>query len=89
MIKFIKSLLHGKSAESTPPVPAVELMSFPDILEHVRQLGELITPQQGTALTNIKGDATFYSRLDFVHAPTGPNRLRLRAPSRDAARQPT
>ncbi|MGH8738094.1 MAG: hypothetical protein ACREVC_12110 [Burkholderiales bacterium] len=51
MLKFIKSLLRGNSAQSAAPVPDVELMSFPDIRDYVRQLPELITPQQATALT--------------------------------------
>jgi hypothetical protein len=51
MIKFIKSLLQGKSAESPPPIPAVELMSFSDVAEHIQRAGEFMTPQQGTALT--------------------------------------
>ncbi|WP_297504811.1 hypothetical protein [Ferrovum sp.] len=49
--KFIKSLLHGKPSVNTPPMPAVELMSFQDILEYVTQLPELMTIPQGTAIT--------------------------------------
>ncbi|MGH8737560.1 MAG: hypothetical protein ACREVC_09405 [Burkholderiales bacterium] len=51
MLKFVKSLLHGKSTQGAAPVPDVELMSFPDIRDYVHQLPELITAQQANALT--------------------------------------
>lgn len=51
MLDFIKALLHGKSAEGPPPNPSVELMSFPDMADYIRQLPELMTPKEGFALT--------------------------------------
>src|SRR5258708_7607929 len=51
MLSFIKALLQGKSTEGSPPVPDVELMSFPDMADYIQQLGDFITPQQGSALT--------------------------------------
>ena len=51
MLRFIKALLQGKSADGSPPVLAVELMSFPDVADYIQQLGDFITPQQGSALT--------------------------------------
>jgi hypothetical protein len=52
VLKFIKSLLEGKShRDEVPPVPSIEIMSFPDICEHVPYLPDLITAGHGGALT--------------------------------------
>jgi len=75
MIKFIKSLLHGKSADSPAPVPAVELMSFPDIAEHIQRFGEFITPQQGTALTKRLYEIALYDHHVEKEHRTGALRL--------------
>jgi len=52
VLKFIKSLLEGTShRNNVPPVLSLEIMSFPDIWEHVPHLPELITVGHGNALT--------------------------------------
>lgn len=60
MLKFIKALLQKKSAKATPPILAVELMSFPDILAYIQQLGDFISVQQGSALTKRLYEIAYY-----------------------------
>lgn len=51
MRKFLQSLFGGKSTDQELPLPPVEAMSFPEILKHVQELPDRISPQHGTALT--------------------------------------
>ena len=68
MIKFIKSLLQGKSAESPPPVPAVELMSFADLAKYIPQLPDFVTLKEGTALTKRLYEIALYdNRVEKEH----------------------
>ena len=49
-------------------MPAVELMSFLDVMEHIQQLGEFITPQQGGALTKRLYEIALYDHhVDKEH----------------------
>ena len=76
MLKFIKSLLQGKwHRDDAPPVLSVEIMSFPDICEHVPHLPELITLGHGSALTKRLYEIALYDHNVIKEHRVGALRL--------------
>jgi hypothetical protein len=76
VLKFIKALLQGKSHRNdAPPVLSVEIMSFPDICEHMPHLPEMITLGNGSALTKRLYEIALYDHNVTEEHRTGALRL--------------